>query len=56
MQYRKDKNGDDISIFGFGCMRFPRKGITLDVEEIEKEIMEAINKGVNYFDTAYMYP
>ncbi|NCC87730.1 MAG: aldo/keto reductase, partial [Clostridia bacterium] len=56
MQYRKDKNGDDISILGFGCMRFPRKGITLDVEEIEKEIMEAINKGVNYFDTAYMYP
>ena len=57
MNYRKDKYGKELSILGFGCMRFPRKktGKT-DMEETEREIMTAINKGVNYFDTAYIYP
>ena len=57
MNYRKDKYGKDLSILGFGCMRFPRKktGKT-DMEETEREIMTAINSGVNYFDTAYIYP
>ena len=57
MNYRKDKYGNDLSILGFGCMRFPRKktGKT-DMEETEREIMTAISKGVNYFDTAYIYP
>ena len=22
MQYRKDKNGNEISVLGYGCMRF----------------------------------
>ena len=26
MQYRKDKYGNDLSILGFGCLRFPQKG------------------------------
>lgn len=26
MQYRKDKNGNELSILGFGCMRFTKKG------------------------------
>ena len=57
MNYRKDKYGKELSILGFGCMRFPRKktGKT-DIEETEREIMTAIEKGVNYFDTAYIYP
>ncbi|MBQ3528234.1 MAG: aldo/keto reductase [Clostridia bacterium] len=56
MNYRKDKYGNDISILGFGCMRFPNKvGIT-DAKETEKEILCAIEHGVNYFDTAYIYP
>ncbi len=56
MQYRKDKYGKDISILGYGCMRFSRKGNSIDLEKAEKEVMNAINKGVNYFDTAYIYP
>ena len=28
----------------------------LDYEKTEKEIMEAYNSGVNYYDTAYVYP
>ena len=56
MNYRKDRYGNDISILGFGCMRFPRKAGLLDMKETEKEIMTAIEQGVNYFDTAYIYP
>ena len=56
MQYRKDKYGEDISILGFGCMRFRRNGPSIDMSEAEKEILAAIEYGVNYFDTAYIYP
>ena len=56
MNYRKDKYGNDLSILGFGCMRFNRKFGKIDFEKAEREIMEAINLGVNYFDTAYIYP
>ena len=56
MQYRKDKYGNDISILGFGCMRFPRKGSMIDMAETEKELLAAMDAGINYFDTAYIYP
>jgi predicted aldo/keto reductase-like oxidoreductase len=56
MNYRKDKYGNDISVLGFGCMRFPRKAGSIDMVETEKEVMAAIENGVNYFDTAYIYP
>jgi predicted aldo/keto reductase-like oxidoreductase len=55
MQYRDDpKSGKQLSALGFGCMRFPR-GINIDLAKSEKLIIEAIEKGVNYFDTAYIY-
>ena len=56
MQYRKDKYGNDISTLGFGCMRFQRSGGGIDMAEAERELMAAIDAGVNYFDTAYIYP
>ena len=56
MQYRKDRYGKDLSILGFGCMRFTRKGNGLDLDKAEKEILAAYHAGVNYFDTAYIYP
>ena len=56
MQYRKDKKGEDISILGYGCMRFSKKGNSIDVEKAGKELMAALDAGVNYFDTAYIYP
>lgn len=55
MQYRKDKKGNDISLLGYGCLRFTKKGTGIDLEKAEKEILEAIQSGVNYFDTAYVY-
>ena len=56
MQYRKDKNGNDLSILGYGCMRFTRKGSGIDIEKTEKELLTAYRAGVNYYDTAYIYP
>ena len=56
MNYRNDKYGNPISILGFGCMRFPQKMGKTDMEETEREILEAVRLGVNYFDTAYIYP
>ncbi len=56
MNYRKDKYGNDISILGYGCMRFKRSGGRIDLEKAERQIMTAYCGGVNYFDTAYIYP
>ena len=56
MQYREDKYGNKLSILGFGCMRFQRKMGSIDYEKAERQIMLAIENGVNYFDTAYIYP
>jgi predicted aldo/keto reductase-like oxidoreductase len=56
MQYRKDKKGNELSVLGYGCMRFTRKGGAIDIEKAESEVLRAIELGVNYFDTAYLYP
>ncbi len=59
MKYRVfGKTGLQISVLGFGCMRLPFIG--KDKSQIdEKKAMEmihlAIDRGVNYFDTAYPY-
>ena len=55
MQYRKDKNGEDISVLGFGCMRFVKNGNKIDMKLAEEQIMHAIEQGINYYDTAYIY-
>ncbi len=56
MKYRLDQRNQKISALGFGCMRFPRKNGRIDFEETEREVMLAIREGINYFDTAYIYP
>ena len=56
MQYRQGTGGREWSALGFGCMRFPKEGSRIDQEEAEREIQRAVELGVNYFDTAYIYP
>lgn len=60
MRYKKYGNtGIDISVLGFGCMRFPmiRKGSKEYVDEDQsiQMLLRAYELGVNYFDTAYFY-
>ena len=56
MQYRSDKYGNQISVLGYGCMRFSQRAGKIDIDKAEKEIMAAYEAGVNYYDTAYVYP
>ena len=46
----------NYSLLGFGCMRLPKRGAGFDYEECEREILRAYHNGVNYYDTAYIYP
>ena len=55
MEYRQNRNGEPISILGYGCMRFTTNGRGIDIDKAEKEIMKAYEMGVNYYDTAYVY-
>ena len=57
MTYRTmPSSGDRLSLIGYGCMRFRRNGVGIDEAVAEKQILLAIEHGVNYFDTAYLYP
>ncbi len=57
MQYRTNpRNGDSLSVLGFGCMRFTKRGAAIDQEKANREMALALERGVNYFDTAYLYP
>ncbi len=56
MKYRNDKYGNKISVLGYGCMRFSQKAGRIDIDKAEKELMSAYKAGVNYYDTAYVYP
>ncbi len=57
MQYRKNqRNGDELSVLGYGCMRFTKNGNVIDQDKANKEMKIALDAGVNYFDTAYTYP
>lgn len=65
MLYRNfEKIGVPISAFGLGCMRFPTKevkgadgstGQVVDQKLATELIRGAIERGVNYIDTAYVY-
>ena len=57
---RNMRNGDEVSLLGFGCMRFPTVGGdrytgTIDEEPTLEMLDYAYAHGVNYFDTAWMY-
>lgn len=56
MQYKKyGKTGKDISVIGFGGMRFPKTGDTYDYDKCAEFLVKANELGVNYFDTAPYY-
>jgi predicted aldo/keto reductase-like oxidoreductase len=57
MEYRKmDNLGVDVSLLGFGCMRFPlKKDGSINAVRARQMIDLAYQNGVNYFDTAYGY-
>ncbi|MCC8050901.1 MAG: aldo/keto reductase, partial [Clostridiales bacterium] len=62
MKYKiNPRNGDRLSALGYGCMRFAGDSIVtsftgrFDEKKVEKLIVSAVEQGINYFDTAYVY-
>ncbi len=58
MQYRKFGRLDwNASVLGFGCMRLPNLGKYEEIDEPEaiRMVRHAVDRGVNYIDTAYGY-
>jgi predicted aldo/keto reductase-like oxidoreductase len=57
MEFREMENlGIKTSLLGFGCMRYPKnQDGSIDEVRAEKMIDIAYQKGVNYYDTAYVY-
>jgi predicted aldo/keto reductase-like oxidoreductase len=56
MVYRKmGRTGVEVSALGYGCMRYPRKGGRIDAERTDAQLESALERGVNYFDTAWAY-
>jgi len=57
MLYRRMNRTDKkLSILGFGCMRLPRTAdCHIDEPKAVKMVRYAIDRGVNYLDTAYVY-
>ncbi|MDR2339294.1 MAG: aldo/keto reductase [Deltaproteobacteria bacterium] len=52
------QSGEKASILGFGCMRLPLHGPkpdNIDIDLATNMLRTAINRGVNYVDTAYAY-
>ena len=49
------KTGDEISPLGFGAMRLPIKNGRIDRTKARELIFYAIDNGVNFIDTAYLY-
>ena len=52
---RRDFCGNQVSLLGYGCMRFPEKDGQIDKRTAAALIDRAIAGGVNYFDTAWPY-
>lgn len=56
VQYRVDpKSGNRISALGLGCMRFPGAPGRPDAKTADAIISRAVEQGINYLDTAYLY-
>ena len=49
------RTGDEISPLGFGAMRLPLKNGKVNRDLAKKQIYHAIDNGVNFIDTAYLY-
>jgi len=54
MLYRK-LAGEQVSQLGFGMMRLPTVGGRIDQGEVTSMVRSAIDQGLNYLDTAYVY-
>ena len=56
MQYRDIKKANvKVSALGLGCMRLPQSDGRIDRPDALRMMHTAVERGINYFDSAYMY-
>ena len=61
MTYRISERGDQVSLLGYGCMRWPTlpspagDGNVIDQDAVNELIDYAMAHGVNYYDTSPVY-
>ena len=59
MTCRKNRQGEEVSLLGYGCMRWPTTTVdgktVIDQEQVNSLVDYALEHGVNYFDTAPVY-
>lgn len=59
MRYKDYKGGIALSKLGMGAMRLPacedKEGQPIDYEKAQQIIARAMEAGINYYDTAYIY-
>ncbi len=51
-----DYFGKEVPKLGFGLMRLPRKGLSIDIRQTEQMVDAFLEAGFTYFDTAFVYP
>ena len=58
-KYEKESTGaigKEVPKLGFGLMRLPKKGLSIDIRQTEQMVDAFLEAGFTYFDTAYVYP
>ncbi|MDR3264416.1 MAG: aldo/keto reductase, partial [Synergistaceae bacterium] len=56
MLYRETpRTKEKLSVLGFGCMRLPMKDGQVDEATASRMMHTAVEKGINYVDTAWPY-
>lgn len=63
MTYRRGKHGEQVSLLGYGCMRWPtvsgqsarEDANDIDQEQVNRLVDYAMEHGVNYYDTSPAY-
>lgn len=48
--------GKEVPKLGFGLMRLPHKGLSINIEETKEMVDLFMKEGFTYFDTAFVYP
>ena len=51
-----DYFGKETGKLGFGLMRLPTKGLTIDIKQTSEMVDHFLDAGFTYFDTAFVYP
>lgn len=63
MTYRQGTHGEQVSLLGYGCMRWPTlpdsqslpNGNDIDQEQVNRLVDYAMEHGINYYDTSPVY-